>query len=218
MRIEFDNELSKLNDDLIMMGALCEDAISCAIKALEEGNEKLCDKASDYEKKIDAMEDSIQSECLKLLLEQQPVAVDLRNISSALKMITDMERIGDQAEDIANIGKYSDLRGYIGMSDTNSMAKEAVQMVTSSIDAFVKKDAELAARVIENDDVVDDMFIKVRSDVIMMIRNDSSEAEKEVDLLMVAKYLERIADHATNIAEWVIFSITGEREHNELKE
>ena len=209
MRSKFDEQLEYLNVELIKMGALCEEAISSAIKALLDDDREMSRKARDTDREIDQKERDIEALCLKLLLQQQPVARDLRVISSALKMITDMERIGDQAADIAEITSFiigSNAQGRIHLRD---MALAAINMVTESIDSFVKKDMALAEHVIQADDVVDALFLKVKTELISLIQNDNGGAETYLDLLMIAKYLERIGDHATNIAEWVLFSITG---------
>jgi len=158
---------------------------------------------------IDQMERDIESRCMKLLLHQQPVARDLRLISAALKMITDMERIGDQAEDIAEIVTFLKGRSMEGMELIEEMARETIGMVTSSVDAFVKKDVELAQKVIAQDDVVDDYFSQVKHGIITLIAENSADGEFALDLLMISKYFERIGDHASNIAEWVIYSVTG---------
>ncbi len=209
MRNKFEQQLETLNVELIKMGALCEEAIASAIKALLEGDAAMAEKTYETDTHIDEMEREIESLCMKLLLQQQPVARDLRVISSALKMISDMERIGDQAEDIAEITKTikrvdEDCNKLIGQ-----MASAAVTMVTESIDSFVKKDMQLVRRVIESDDIVDDYFIRIKDYLIALVAKSPSEGEYYLDLLMIVKYLERIADHATNIAEWVEFSITG---------
>ncbi len=209
MRSKFDEQLEYLNVELIKMGALCEEAISSAIKALLDDDREMSRKARDTDREIDQKERDIEALCLKLLLQQQPVARDLRVISSALKMISDMERIGDQAADIAEITSFiigSNAQGRIHLRD---MALAAINMVTESIDSFVKKDMALAEHVIQADDVVDALFLKVKTELISLIQNDNGGAETYLDLLMIAKYLERIGDHATNIAEWVLFSITG---------
>ncbi len=210
MRKRFDEQLSLLNQELTMMGALCEEAIALVAKALT-GNEKdLAKKVVTLDDEIDQMERDIESLCLKLLLQQQPVAGDLRQISAALKMITDMERIGDQAEDIAEIISY--LKGHhIPSHDKiHEMATAATKMVTDSIDAYVNKDLALSEAVISYDDVVDDCFNKVKTNLIEVISKNPMDGEYALDLLMIAKYFERIGDHATNIAEWVEFSITGQ--------
>ena len=151
----------------------------------------------------------IEGRCMKLLLHQQPVAKDLRLISAALKMITDMERIGDQAEDIAEIVTFLNGRTMEGVELIEEMARETIGMVTASVDAFVKKDVELAQKVIEQDDIVDDYFSRVKCGIITLIAENHADGEFALDLLMISKYFERIGDHATNIAEWVIYSVTG---------
>ena len=214
MRNKFDEQLEKLHIELIKMGALCEEAVTTAICALEKNDVTALHKVFETDGEIDQAERDIERLCMKLLLQQQPVATDLRVISSALKMITDMERVGDQASDIAEIAKIIIEGGHGINEDMKKMAREAVKMVTDSVDSFVKKDLELARKVIAYDDVVDNLFSKMKKDVIEMISKDSSLGEYSLDLLMIAKYLERIGDHATNIAEWVEFSITGERSKN----
>lgn len=209
MRNRFDEQLEQLNVELIKMGALCEEAIAYAIKALFDGDGDMRRKAFEAYTQIDQLERDIESLCLKLLLKQQPVAKDLRIISSALKMISDMERIGDQSSDIAEITEYIDSQRIQNKTNIKSMAEAAIHMVTQSIDSFVKKDLDLARHVIINDDIVDDLFVKIKSDLISMIAQESGQGEYYVDLLMIAKYLERIGDHAVSIAEWVVFSITG---------
>lgn len=199
------------------MGSLCEDAIACAVKALLNNDLELAAKAKKTEVDIDRMERDIESLCLKLLLQQQPVARDLRLISAALKMITDMERIGDQAADVAEIVTYTDLSKTIGHLHIKEMAEAAIKMVTESIDAFVKRDQELADSVIAYDDVVDELFLKTKNDLLGMITEVNGFGEQILDLLMIAKYLERIADHAVNIAEWVVFSITGKHDFIDAK-
>lgn len=209
MRNRFDEQLFELNRELIEMGAMCEEAIATAAKALSSGDLKLAKKVRDNASAIDQMERDIEGRCMKLLLHQQPVAKDLRLISAALKMITDMERIGDQAEDIAEIVTFLDGRTMDGMQPVEDMARETIKMVTWSVDAFVKKDLDLAREVLEHDNVVDDYFKNVKCDIIRLIAGNADDGEFALDLLMVAKYFERIGDHATNIAEWVIYSVTG---------
>lgn len=212
MRNRFDEQLEQLNVGLIKMGALCEESIACAVKALfDEKTSEMITKVNDNEEETDHMEHDIEALCMKLLLHQQPVAKDLRCVSSALKMISDMERIGDQSQDIAEIAGFvhsTELAGKVHISD---MANEAISMVTMSVDSFVRKDVNLAKEAIEADDKVDARFLEVKRELIELVRSDSGDAEYFMDLLMAAKYLERIADHATNIAEWVVYSITGER-------
>ena len=214
MRNKFDQQLEMLHVELIKMGALCEDAVSSAIEALEKNDIISADSALDTDAEIDQKERDIERMCMKLLLQQQPVATDLRIVSAALKMITDMERVGDQASDIAEISRYIIESGMSINDDIRKMAKEAIKMVTDSVDSFVKKDLELARKVIAYDDVVDEWFAKLKSDVIEMIAKDSTNGEYYIDIIMIAKYLERIGDHATNIAEWVEYSITGVRSKN----
>ena len=212
MRNRFDEQLEQLNVGLIKMGALCEESIACAVKALfDEKTSEMITKVNDNEEETDHMEHDIEALCMKLLLHQQPVAKDLRCVSSALKMISDKERIGDQSQDIAEIAGFvhsTELAGKVHISD---MANEAISMVTMSVDSFVRKDVKLAKAAIEADDKVDARFLEVKRELIELVRSDSGDAEYFMDLLMAAKYLERIADHATNIAEWVVYSITGER-------
>lgn len=210
MRNRFDAQLEVLNTELIRMGALCENAIAAASKALVEGGADLCQQAVSLERDIDAKERDIEDLCLRLLLQQQPVARDLRLISAAMKMITDMERIGDQAADIAEIITMGDLRVTEEELPLADMARTSIQMVTDSIDAFVRRDLELSRAVIARDDVVDALFTDVRHLLIVELRRSADVGARVIDMLMIAKYLERIGDHATNIAEWVVFSITGE--------
>ena len=210
MRSRFDEQLALLNKELIEMGALCEEVIARASQSLTEGNTALAAKVSPLDAEIDRKEREIESLCLKLLLQQQPVAKDLRQISAALKMITDMERIGDQAEDIAEIVRFLGGRGAENSDLLRDMARSTIKMVTESVDAYVKGDVTLAGQVIAEDDVVDDYFARVKRALIERIAKDPSDGEFALDLLMIAKYFERIGDHATNIAEWVIFSVTGE--------
>ena len=209
MRNRFDNQLFELNRELIEMGAMCEEAIGSVVQALTTGDIALAEKVKANSSGIDQMERAIESRCMKLLLHQQPVAKDLRQISAALKMITDMERIGDQAEDIAEIVTF--LKGHTmeGMELIEEMARETIEMVTASVDAFVKKDVELAKQVIIQDDVVDAYFSGVKRGIISIIAENPMDGEFALDLLMISKYFERIGDHATNIAEWVIYSVTG---------
>ena len=209
MRNQFDEQLSLLNRELIEMGALCEDVISKSSKALLTGDTALAKRVAPLDGEIDQKERAIESLCLKLLLQQQPVAKDLRQISAALKMITDMERIGDQAEDIAEIISFLNGRTGADCAYIGDMATATIKMVTESVDAFVKHDLTLAEAVTAYDDVVDDLFDKVKGSLIDMIRTNPADGEYAVDLLMIAKYFERIGDHAVNIAEWVEFSVTG---------
>ena len=209
MRSKFDEQLLQLNHEMIEMGALCEEVIALSSQALTEGDTALASKVAPLDSEIDHKEREIENLCLKLLLRQQPVARDLRQISAALKMITDMERIGDQAEDIAEIVRTVQGHGPETMDIVRKMATATIQMVTESIEAFVKHDIMLAKKVVSDDDTVDACFDQVKSALITRIAADPTDGEYAVDLLMIAKYFERIGDHATNIAEWVIFSVTG---------
>lgn len=216
MRSRLDDGLALLNHEMIEMGALCEEVIAMATTALANGDSTTAKQVKPRDKEIDQKERDIERLCMKLLLQQQPIAGDLRQISVALKMITDMERIGDQAEDIAEIiiglgGRISD--EHIRLKE---MATATIKMVTDSVDAYVKKDIALARAVIAYDDVVDEAFLQVKHQLIELISADISEGEYALDLLMIAKYLERIGDHATNLAEWVIFAITGIHENGEV--
>lgn len=214
MRNRFDEQLAELNKELITMGALCEEAISCAVKCLTDNNEEMKNACIETDKQIDQKERDIEALCMKLLLQQQPVARDLRVISSALKMISDMERIGDQASDIVEIAPFIAGSGIEKKTHIAEMARATIKMVTDSIDSFVKNDAELAKAAIKHDDVVDDLFDEIKKELIEAIAQQKDNAETLIDLLMIAKYFERIGDHAENIAEWVIYSITGK--HKEV--
>lgn len=209
MRSRFDEQLMVLNHKMIEMGAECESIIALSAKALLEGNTQDARKAQEQGHRIDELEREIESICLKLLLQQQPVAKDLRVISAALKMITDMERIGDQAEDIADIITFLCGRTGEECKDIRVMAEATIKMVTDSIDAYVNGDLKLAESVSDHDDVVDDAFDRVKNTLIKMISDNPADGEYYVDLLMIAKYFERIGDHAVNIAEWVEFSVSG---------
>ena len=209
MRNRFDRQLQVLNDELIEMGSLIEQAIEMACSALVRQDVEKAQKAISFDEEIDHQERDIESLCMKLLLQQQPVAKDLRLISAALKMITDMERIGDQAEDIAEIVTFLAGRGPEDSELMREMARATIKMVTDSVDAFVKRDILLAEQVVRDDDTVDAYFDQVKHKLIEKIAAEPSDGEYALDLLMIAKYFERIGDHATNIAEWVIFSVTG---------
>ena len=210
MRGFFDEQLELLNTQLIEMGTLIEHSIRSAAEALVSRDIAQAKEAMRFDKKVDEKEREIEALCLKLLLRQQPVARDLRFISSALKMITDMERIGDQAADISEIVLFIADQQYIKkLEHIPAMAGATIEMVTKSIDAFVNRDVDLARKVISMDDVVDDLFDQVKAELIALIGKDASNGEQAMDLLMIAKYYERIGDHATNIAEWVEFAITG---------
>lgn len=211
MRNRFDRQLVQLNNELIEMGGMIEKAISDTVKALVNQDIELASNVIEYDEEIDHQEREIEQLCLKLLLQQQPVAKDLRLISAALKMITDMERIGDHATDISEITIELSKESYIKKLDhIQQIAKETMVMLVQSVEAFVNKDMDKARTVIVHDDVVDDLFNKVKAELIAMIHEDVNAGEQASDLLMAAKYFERIGDHATNISEWVIFSITGQ--------
>lgn len=211
MRNRFDTELENLNLELIKMGSLIETSIETSAKALINQDLDLIKKVNELEIEIDEMEKTIESHCLKLLLQQQPVASDLRLISTALKMITDMERIGDNAEDIAEIARFMVGQKFIkDLVHIPQMAEATISMVKRSVDAFVSKDKELALQVCKDDDIVDNLFQVIKKELIEKIQEKEENGEQAIDLLMIAKYFERIGDHAENIAEWVIFSVTGE--------
>ena len=212
MRNRYNEELELLNLELIRMGSLCEEVIAYAARTLM-GELDLAELVHAAEREIDQKERDIERLCLRLLLKQQPVASDLRMVSSALKMISDMERIGDQASDIAEIASFLEIRQVESNLHIRDMADATIQMVVKSVDSFVNKDLDIARAVIRSDDVVDELFMKVKTELIGLIAEDSLNGEFCLDLLMVAKYFERIGDHATNIAEWVEFSITGTHEN-----
>ena len=209
MRSRFDEQLEQLNTEMIRMGALCEEVIALAAVALTNGDLKSAARVALLDNEIDQKERDIETLCLKLLLQQQPVARDLRQISAALKMITDMERIGDQAEDISEIITFLNGRTADEHSKIREMAQATIKMVTDSVEAYVKQDTTLAKKVINDDDIVDQYFDTVKTGLIEMIAQNPADGEYALDLLMISKYFERIGDHAVNIAEWVLFSITG---------
>jgi phosphate transport system protein len=211
IRQSFLKQLETLHIELIRMGALCEDAIDSAVKGLINENADLREKAIRLEEEIDRKEREIEDFCLRLLIREQPVASDLRQINAAMKLITDMERIGDQAADIAEISAF--MTGCSVKSDVHiaDMAGAAAAMLKNSVDSFVSGDVLKARKVIESDDGVDDLFIKIKGELVKRIADDNKSGGECLDLLMVAKYLERIGDHATNIAEQVVYSVTGER-------
>ena len=216
MRQRFDGQLAALNRELISMGALCEEAIAVTARSVLDADRALAGRISALEEEIDQKEREIERVCLRLLLQQQPVAGDLRQISAALKMITDMERIGDQALDIAETAVFM---GPVDGADApllRELARKVISMVTDSVDAFVRHDAEAAGSVAAKDDEADALFTKIKNSIIERISTHSGEGEYALDLLMIAKYLERIGDHATNIAEWVEFSVTGVHKGGEM--
>lgn len=209
MRMHFDQQLEELNLELVKMGALCERAIRRAADQLLNEKETESLAVERMEDEINHKERDIENLCMKLLLQQQPVAKDLRMISSALKMISDMERIGDQAQDIADMSRFVKVQEIAHRMNIGKMAEATIKMVTESIDSFVKKDLDSAAAVVKYDDVVDDLFLKVKTELPKLLQQDPQNAEYYIDLIMVAKYFERIGDHAENIAQWVEYSITG---------
>ena len=210
MRTRFDQQLERLNVELIRMGALCEEAISIVAKGLLDSDLTYIPHALELDDQIDEKEREIEALCMKILLQQQPVASDLRMVSSALKMISDMERIGDQARDIAEMLGYVVQHPFESRLHIGDMARASIKMVTDSVDSFVRKDYDAALAVIQEDDVVDDLFEKKKKELIGAIASQPEEGEVLLDMLMIAKYFERIGDHATNIAEWVCYSLTGE--------
>ncbi|MGN0368651.1 MAG: phosphate signaling complex protein PhoU [Wujia sp.] len=217
MRVKFDAQLKNLNEEMIQMGTMIEENIREAIRALVDGDIENAKKIIEKDSLIDQKQRDIENICFNLLIQQQPVAKDLRAITAAMKMVTDMERIGDHAADI------SEITILLGRSDRIAncnlivkMASEATDMLIKSIDAFTEKDAEKAKAVIEQDDVVDELFTRIKDELIKLIKKDSERGEQEIDMLMIAKYLERIGDHATNIAEWVIYSLDDRKEQSKI--
>ena len=210
MRSMFDEQLSLLNRELLEMGVLIEQSIRSATRALIDQDVEAANSAIAFDRNVDQQERDIEGLCLKLLLQQHPVARDLRQISAALKMITDMERIGDQAADIAGIVTYLAGAPYMKkLEHLPQMADAAIRMVSGSLDAYVNRDVAQARQVMEMDDIIDDLFDVVKGELIDLIRVDASNGSQAIDLLMIAKYFERIGDHAQNIAEWVEYAITG---------
>ena len=208
MRSKFDEQLRLLNQEMMYMGTMIEDSIQKAIEALIDQNAQLAEKIMNSDSDVDHEQKKIENICFNLLMQQQPVARDLRVISAAMKMVTDMERIGDHAEDISEITIMLSKEPYVlNLDDIKKMASETVIMLIRSIEAYVEKDMNKAQEVIRHDDIVDDLFDKNKADIIELIRHDPEKGEQATDMLMVAKYFERIGDHATNIAEWVIFAL-----------
>ena len=214
MRSKFDHDLETLNTELIAMGGLIESAIRQAVGALLHREGTNAEEAIIFDREVDRKEVEIESLCLRLLLQQQPVARDLREISSALKMISDLERIGDQAADIAELTRFVRIPEGPGRQRIQEMANAVIRMVTDSVDSFVKRDLDLAREVCREDDQVDELFNQVKKELIGLIAAEADSGELWLDLIMVAKYLERIGDHATNVAEWVEYSITGTHPSN----
>ncbi len=216
-RITFDGELKLLHLDLVKMASMIETAIDDSIKALTTTDKELAMKVVEKDREVDDIEKSIEARCLTLLMRQQPVAKDLRNISTALKMITDMERIGDQAADIAELStRFEKINTMAVVKHLPQMAKITISMVHDSINAFIQGDLELAKKVIKTDDEVDSLFESVKIDIISILIDDKNMADDAIDTLMIAKYLERIGDHAVNICEWVEFYFTGEHKNQRI--
>ena len=215
MRNRFDRQLHLLDEQLTHMGELCETAIAKATQALKDGSIEQAKVIIAEDEEIDQIEKDIERLCLKLLLQQQPVAKDLRRISAALKMITDMERIGDQAADVAELTRYVEDTVAQGRLHITKMAKAAVMMVSESVEAFVQGDLDLAHKVVAEDDTVDNLFIQVRGELLQKLKEETGDPEAILDLMMIAKYFERIGDHAVNLADWVEYSITGQHKSDE---
>lgn len=217
MRNQYNEQLKQLNEELILMGDLCKVAISLAVSLMKHSNDEVKEKIAELENEINQKERLIEQCCMKILLQQQPVASDLRLVSSALKMISDMERIGDQAFDISQIS-YQDLeKGSKVEKHIHAMAKSTINMVNNSVEAFINHDLGLAHAVMKEEDDVDTYFNTVKNDLIQLIQEDGQNALVYLDVFMIAKYLERIGDHATNIAEWVEYAITGKHKKISLK-
>lgn len=208
-RALYNEQLKTLHNELIRMGKLCEEAIDSAMKSLFENDAEMVKRTRELESEIDEQERSVEALCMKLILKQQPVAGDLRNVSSALKMISDMERIGDQAQDIADMSRFLGGSDIVCEVHLKEMAQAAARMVNDSVNAYVASDIDIAKNVIRYDNVVDDLFVKIKSEIIEEVVKNSDKGEELFDIMMVTKYLERIGDHACNIAEWVIYSLTG---------
>jgi len=210
MRTKFEEQLIQLNDALIDMGKFVEKAIADTIKALIEQDVELAEKIIASDDEIDGKEKEIESMCLKIIMQQHPVARDLRLISAVIKIITDLERIGDHATDISEITLLLADKKYIKkLEHISQMAEATMKMLSESIDAFVRKDIELANAVIAYDDYVDNLFEMVKKDLIELIKEKADTGDQAIDLVMIAKYFERIGDHATNVAEWIVFALTG---------
>ncbi|MHB0828147.1 MAG: phosphate signaling complex protein PhoU [Schaalia turicensis] len=212
MRIKFERHLNTLTSELITMGSLCEEAILGAEKALALGNIESIQYVQELSEEIRQTERTIERRCLALVLHEQPVAKDLHLVSAALKMITDMKRIGDQAQEITEIVAFLNGRHLPDIDTTSMMAEATRSMLSNAIQAFVARDVDKALGVVADDDIVDSYFNQMKSNIIHMIANGSTDGELALDLLIIAKYFERIGDHATNIAEWIVFSVTGQHE------
>ncbi len=209
MRERYHRQLEQLHMELVQMGALCEEVIAAAAEALRECSQEMAVRVRSIEEAIDRKERDVENLCLKLLLQQQPVARDLRKISAALKLISDLERIGDQAADIAELTPFLTENPPEEMELVRDMARTACRMVTESVESFVEQDLELAHAVCAGDDEMDALFVQVKSAIVRLLRENKAQGEMALDLLMIAKYFERIGDHATNVAEWVEYAVTG---------
>lgn len=218
MRRNFDEQLTMLNRVLTDMGAYCEEGIEITAEALSSGKKEPAGKTRELNNEVRQLEREAESLCLKLLLRQQPVARDLRQISAALKMVTDLERISEQASDIGHIIRYPSAASLPDYPPINKMAKATIKMVKESVEAYVKQDVELAEEVIRSDDIVDDDFDEIKKDLINIIIKYPEKGEPVLDLLMIAKYFEGIGDHAVNVAHWVRFSVLGTLPEEETKE
>jgi phosphate transport system protein len=217
MRNRFDEQLDQLNNSLIEMGAIVEKAIGDATRALVEQDATLAREIIAFDDEIDEKENEVESLCLKILLQQQPVARDLRFVSAVLKITTDLERIGDHAADISELTLLLADKPFIKkLEHIPQMAAATMKMVTKSIDAYVKKDMELAKEVIADDDMVDNLFNSVKIDLVELIKENSDNSDQAIDLIMIAKYFERIGDHAANVAEWIVFSLTGTHKDSKI--
>lgn len=217
MRETFEHKLGKLNNDLIRMGGMIEEAIASAITALRDSDAILAKKVVDGDRAVDEEEKNIESQCLSIILREQPVARDLRKVSAALKMVTDMERIADNAADIAEISLTADVSAIMHIvKEIQTMSEKVIIMVSHSIDSFVTTDMELANETIKADDEVDELFVSIRNRIVELIKSEHCSGDVAVDVLMIVKYLERIADHAVNICEWVEFFKTGEYKNTRI--
>ena len=217
MRETFEHKLGKLNNDLIRMGGMIEEAIASAITALRDSDAVLAKKVVDGDRAVDEEEKNIESQCLSIILREQPVARDLRKVSAALKMVTDMERIADNAADIAEISLTADVSAIMHIvKEIQTMSEKVIIMVSHSIDSFVTTDMELANETIKADDEVDELFVSIRNRIVELIKSEHCSGDVAVDALMIVEYLERIADHAVNICEWVEFFKTGEYKNTRI--
>lgn len=213
MRLKFDEQLKQLGEEMTHMGSMIEQAIQDAVQALLNHDVKTAQRIMKEDDLVDQEQKKIENLCFQLLIQQQPVARDLRTITAAMKMVTDMERIGDHAADISELTiAIANVPCHLPGENIKKMAAETMVMLVDAVDSYVNKDIEKAHAVIVHDDIVDDYFVKVKADLIEVIRKNPEYGEYAADLLLVNKYLERIGDHATNIAEWVIFALNNKGE------